>query len=171
MQTYGVMTAIENMSRVTAEQVPLAIEDATSGSIRAEDIQMVTRLLPQGFAWGLAYRTYQKSGLSEWATKALVTAGLAYGAFYLIERLRWTNAKQEALFRFQFGWVFSLSIFSQIVPREHAKTKLERSVNYASARCSQQVEHELTDTFSRLKVAANEVTTEYEDKISDLDCK
>lgn len=75
----------------------------------------------------------------------------------MIERLRWTNAKQEALFRYQFG--------------EHAKTKLEQSVNYASARCSQQVEHELTDTFTRLKTAANEVTTECEDKINDLDSR
>ena len=72
---------------------------------------------------------------------------------------------------FNLGEFFRCLFFLQIVPREHAKTKLERSVNYASARCSQQVEHELTDTFSRLKVAANEVTTEYEDKISDLDCK
>ena len=106
MQTYGILQAMESISRVSAEQIPLAIEDATSGSIQAEDIKMMTRLLPQGFAWGLAYKAYQKSGLSEWASKAFITCGIAYGAFYMIERLRWTNAKQEALFRYQFGYVF-----------------------------------------------------------------
>ena len=66
--------------------------------------------------------------------------------------------------------VFAITVYLTLLS-EHAKTKLEQSVNYASARCSQQVEHELTDTFARLKTAADEVTTEYEDKISDLDCK
>ena len=66
--------------------------------------------------------------------------------------------------------IFAITVYLTLLS-EHAKTKLEQSVNYASARCSQQVEHELTDTFARLKTAADEVTTEYEDKISDLDCK
>ena len=56
MQTYGIFTAVENFSRVTAEQLPLAIESATSGSIRADDVNTLTRLLPQGFMWGLIYK-------------------------------------------------------------------------------------------------------------------
>ena len=91
----------------------------------------------------------------------------------------------------------------QLYFSEHAKEKLRNSVHYTSSKCSQQVENELRETFTRLELgrisnltlwlaiqavpigyyfiwasfsefwnpilAANEVTTDIEDNISDLD--
>jgi len=157
INAYGLMTAIEQFSSATAQQVPLAIESATCGSIRADDIDYITRFLPQGLFSYAGWKAYKWSGLSEFSSKILITAGVTYASLYLFERLRYTKFKQEQLFRFQFG--------------EHAKEKLRNSVHYTSSKCSQQVENELRETFTRLELAANEVTTDIEDNISDLDEK
>ena len=73
------MTAIEQFSSATAQQVPLAIESATckllrntkwrhykrvlGGSIRADDIDYITRFLPQGLFSYAGWKAYKWSGL------------------------------------------------------------------------------------------------------------
>ena len=42
---------------------------------------------------------------------------------------------------------------------------------YTSAKCSQQVEHELNETFCRLELKANEVTSDISEGIEELDGK
>ena len=96
-----------------------------------------------------------------------------------------------------------MQYFVYAILSEHAKEKLRNSVHYTSSKCSQQVENELRETFTRLElgrfsnhafwlvlqsafdlweyhlvvsfwkpiIAANEVTTDIEDNISELDGK
>ena len=70
------LTAIENFSRVASSRVPLAIEGVTGfqsenqkfsffikifsgGSIRATDVETISRFLPSGLAAASCYKAFQ----------------------------------------------------------------------------------------------------------------
>jgi len=157
VSTYSMLTALENFSRVASSRVPLAIEGVTGGSIRATDVETISRFLPSGLAAASCYKAFQWSGFSDWGTKLVMAAAVGYLGVYAWERLRWTKFRQEQAFREQFA--------------RHASNKLRHSVEYTSSKCSTQVENELKDTFARLEFTAKEVTDDIDDKIQLLDEK
>ena len=75
VSTYSMLTAIENFSRVASSRVPLAIEGVTGfksenqififyqkfsgGSIRATDVETISRFLPSGLAAASCYKAFQ----------------------------------------------------------------------------------------------------------------
>ena len=127
------------------------------GSVRATDVEVVTRFIPTGLFAGFGYKAYQWSGFGDWGTKLVLGLAGSYLAVYAFERLRWTKFRQEQAFRSQFA--------------KHASDKLRHSVEYTSSKCSSQVENELKETFARLEFTANEVTNDIDDQIQLLDGK
>ena len=76
IRTYGLLTAVENASRVASREIPLAIENTSckgnllptaalticsGGSVRASDVEMVTRFMPSGVLAAAGYKAYQWS--------------------------------------------------------------------------------------------------------------
>jgi len=54
------------------------------GSLRASDVEVVTRFLPTGFLAGFGYKAYQWSGFGDWGTKLVVgLAGTYLDAVFL----------------------------------------------------------------------------------------
>lgn len=86
--------------------------------------------------------------------RIVAVTGVLYGALYLYERLTWTGAAQERLFKRQYV--------------AHAGKKLRLIVDLTSANCSHQVQQELSTMFARLCRLINEATTEMDDELMDV---
>ncbi|XP_003742155.1 transmembrane GTPase Marf [Galendromus occidentalis] len=84
----------------------------------------------------------------------IITVG-AYGIVYAYERMTWTNKAKEKAFKKQYV--------------QHASAKLKLIVELTSSNCSHQVQQELSGTFARLGHLVDEVVTDMEAEVSNLD--
>ncbi|XP_076330663.1 mitochondrial assembly regulatory factor isoform X2 [Tachypleus tridentatus] len=83
-----------------------------------------------------------------------LTVGI-YGLLYLYERLTWTNKAKERSFKKQYV--------------NHATRKLKLIVDLTSANCSHQVQQELSNTFARLCQLVDDVVSDMQGEIKQLD--
>ncbi|XP_063821462.1 transmembrane GTPase Marf [Ostrinia nubilalis] len=86
--------------------------------------------------------------------RIVAVTGVLYGALYAYERLTWTAAAQERVFKKQYV--------------AHASKKLRLIVDLTSANCSHQVQQELSTMFARLCRLIDEATTEMDGELSEV---
>ncbi|KAG7306983.1 hypothetical protein JYU34_007106 [Plutella xylostella] len=135
---------------------PALATPRSAGPLSAEEWGMVSKfalgaVTSQGTMGGLLL-----SGLllKTVGWRIVAVTGVLYGALYLYERLTWTGAAQERLFKRQYV--------------AHAGKKLRLIVDLTSANCSHQVQQELSTMFARLCRLINEATTEMDDELMDV---